>query len=97
MFPYKCYPIHISLTKQCIIQCNLIVSDYKNEITECVRSGTMIMICHRRCLNVPPLTLVAGIFIFVIFITKQVKDLYERNQKYYRMENYNKFVSISCV
>ncbi|KAG8295911.1 hypothetical protein J6590_069843 [Homalodisca vitripennis] len=41
----------------------------------------------------PPLSVIAAVFIFIIFMTKQAKDLYERNQKHHRMENYNEFIS----
>lgn len=50
------------------------------------------MLC-RRSSGGPPPTILAAIFILVIFITKQAKDLYEKNQKHHRMDNYNEFVS----
>lgn len=50
------------------------------------------MIFHRRCLSAPPVTVLVGILFFILFLTKQFKDIYERNQKYYRMQGYSEFV-----
>lgn len=66
---------------------------FRNEVTWW--SLTVVMFFHRRCLSVPPVTVLVGILFFILFLTKQFKDIYERNQKFYRMQGYNEFVSKS--